>query len=82
MTVTDDGLTFSESLARHELKWFAFDRVGESQNLFLIYLSDHSFHMVPKRAFADASEVDEFRATLDNRITRRPTAFPVLPVAG
>jgi hypothetical protein len=80
--VSDDGITFAEPLAHHELKWFAFDRVIESQNLFLLYITDHSFHMVPKRALADGRQVDEFRAMIDNRITRRPTAFPVLPVAG
>jgi hypothetical protein len=82
MTVTDDGLTFVEPLARHDLKWFAFDRVIETRNLFLLYITEHSFHMVPKRGFVNAGELDEFRATIDNRITRRGAAFPVLPVAG
>ena len=29
-----------------------------------------------------SADVDEFRAAIDHRITRRPAAFPVLPVAG
>jgi hypothetical protein len=82
MTATDDGITIAEPLSRHELKWFAFARVIETQNLFLLYLTEYSFHMVPKRAFADPTQIDEFRAMIENRITRRPTAFPVLPVGG
>jgi len=82
LSVSDDGITIAEPLSRHELKWLAFDRVIETQNLFLLYVAEHLFHMVPKRAFADANQVEEFRAMIDNRITRRPTAFPVLPVGG
>jgi hypothetical protein len=82
LTVSDHGITIAEPLSRDELKWFAFDRVIETQNLFLLYVAEHLFHMVPKRAFADTAQIDEFRATIDNRITRRPTAFPVLPVGG
>jgi hypothetical protein len=82
MTVSDDGITITEPLSRHEMKWFVFDRVTETQNLFLLYMSEHQFHIVPKRAFADAAQIDEFRAMIENRITRRPTAFPVLPVGG
>ena len=73
---------FTEPPERLEAKWLAFARVIETQNLFVLYVGEHAFHMVPKRAFADAAHVDEFRGALHDRITHRPAAFPVPPVAG
>ena len=82
LTMDGDGLTLADPLARLEAKWLAFDRVIETQNLFVLYVSEHAFHMIPKRAFADAAQLDVFRAAIDDRITHRPAAFPVMPVAG
>ncbi len=81
LEVSDYGMVLAEPLARYELRWYLFERVIETKNLFLLYVGEQSFHIIPKRAFADAEQLGLFGALLHNHVTHRPTAFPVLPVA-
>ena len=48
--------------------WSDFLRWKESEALFLIYLSDIQFLMIPKRAFGDKVEIEGFRGHLAQRI--------------
>jgi hypothetical protein len=79
MDAGEDGVTVATPLSRAEYRWEAFQHVRETPNLFLLYMSNFSFHMVPKRSFASDAEVDQFRSLVRNFIAERPApAFPVV----
>ncbi len=44
--------------------WSDFIRWKENEILFLLYLSDIQFLMVPKRAFSNMTEIDLFRSNI------------------
>jgi hypothetical protein len=68
-----------EPSARTEHDWHVFRRFIETPNLFLLVISEHYFHTIPKRAFADRGQESQFRDLLVRNIEKRPVAFPVVP---
>jgi len=46
------------------MNWRAFIRCIETPHLFLLYHSPQLFNLVPKRAFANAEQLEEFRSLL------------------
>jgi hypothetical protein len=68
MVVTSDSLEmrteqgYSVKPLTDYLKW------KEGKNVFLLYLSDHLFHIVPKRFFAAHEDVDSFRDVIRHAI--------------
>lgn len=59
--------------------WYAFDRLSETGRLFLLY-RHNSPMLIPKRAFADAAQQDEFRQLAAEMLHRPAPAFPVQPL--
>ena len=79
----DESVVISDAATRAEHRWNAFSHVFETSNLFLLYTSDHAFHMVPKRAFGSEEDVRSFREVVRRTIADRPApGFPVVQVAG
>jgi hypothetical protein len=66
MTADNRGAVFQTTHTRHEISWQAYKKHVETPHLFLLYLSNQGIHIVPKRVFADESQVNEFRALLRN----------------
>ena len=79
--IDEHGLRLSEPLSRHEYHWDYFPGWIETENVFALYISPVSFHLLPKRAFADEGAQTEFRKLLQRMISDRTNAFPVIPVA-
>lgn len=84
---TDSGILVSEPAATHTHTWPSFVRFGESANLFLLYVSQFSFHIIPKSAFATPNDLAAFRNLAKSNIADHvgitpPSAFPVLPPGG
>jgi hypothetical protein len=78
--VSDQHITISNTLSRHVHTWEAITHVRETPNLFLLYVSNYGFHMVPKCAFTKPAELDAFRELLRARVVERsPKGFEVLP---
>lgn len=50
------------------LPWSGFPRWREGDDMFLLYSTRRIFHVIPKRAFADAAAIDAFRELLRARI--------------
>ena len=46
-------------------KWSEIIKWKENNRLFLLYISDVMFLIIPKRAFADQGELSRFRQALD-----------------
>jgi hypothetical protein len=78
LEVTETGIRISVPTARFEFDWLAFQRVVETQNLFMLYRYPLEYQVVPKRAFAGEAELGAFRALLQEHIgSRQVGAFPV-----
>jgi hypothetical protein len=60
ITVEDSGLIEETSFNRTEFKWSGIQKLGKNSDYIFIYISGASAHVVPTRAFANASERDEF----------------------
>lgn len=48
--------------------WNEFHKWREGRRIFLLYLSDTTYHMVPKRFFATVGDIEEFRGLLKKHI--------------
>jgi hypothetical protein len=79
--LTDAGVIVSDRFARTEYHWSLFRRLEETPNTFLLYTSEMTFEIVPKRALQLSGELDRFRALMQAKLEPQSTAFPVLPVA-
>jgi hypothetical protein len=75
-----DRLVVSDELSVCIYQWPAVVRLVESADLFLIYPTEQSYQIVPKRAFAAAGEVDAFRVTAAEWELNQTHAFPVTPL--
>ena len=74
------GFVISDAVSRLEHRWPSFSHARETKNLFLLYVSNYAFHMVPTRAFATDEEADGCRELVRKMVAERPgPAFPVLP---
>ena len=56
-----DGVHSKDANGGYSSSWSDFTRWKESERIFLLYLSDIQFYMVPKRAFSDEVELKDFR---------------------
>jgi hypothetical protein len=68
MVVTNDGIA-SRSEQGYSMKpWSDYLKWKEGKSVFLLYLSDHMFQMIPKRFFAVHKDVDAFRSMVRQSI--------------
>ena len=84
LELTPHGLRFEDGVCVRDYRWAGFTKWREGETLFLLYVSDVGFHMVPKRAMAGPHEVDQFRHLLWQHvrpIDPLPFGFPVQPAA-
>ena len=79
-TITADRVTFDDVLTTLSYRWPAFVRCVESADLFLLYTTEVTFFMIPKRAFASAGDMDRFRQWVADWAQSRSEGFPVLSV--
>jgi hypothetical protein len=79
--ITSAGVTIDEGVVKRAYAWLGFTRFLESSNLLILCPSDITFEVIPKRAFADAADLDAVRALLTTEIRapgEQPAAFPVV----
>lgn len=80
LETTSMGILIRTSTTRSEIFWPGLPLFRETANLFMIYISQNSYLMVPKRAIADPAATDDFRRLLVENITHRRSAFEVIPI--
>jgi hypothetical protein len=66
--IDPDSVRVTTETSTGEMTWANFIRFVESKNLFLLYPNKIVFHMIPKRAFASAEEMDSFRELATSKI--------------
>ena len=64
----EDGIVIESTLFKSHLKWGMYIKWLETKNLFILYQSAQSFNVVPKRAFIQDEDINEFRALLQENI--------------
>ena len=78
--IAEPGVVVIDGVSRSEQLWEAFTHARETPNLFLLYFSEYSFQMIPKRCFATTADADAFRELVRRTVVERPPpAFPVMP---
>ncbi len=75
-----DGFTHWGKLWRSEYRWAIFSKYCDTPDLFLLYLSELQYVIVPKRAFETPAQMAEFQALCVNNLGGGQRGFPVLPV--
>ncbi|NIN12288.1 MAG: hypothetical protein GTN62_11650 [Gemmatimonadales bacterium] len=68
MRIDAAGLQFNSDFVNTREPWSHFRKWAESEDVFLLYYSDVSFMIVPKRLFPLGDEVEQLRALLARRI--------------
>jgi hypothetical protein len=79
VTFDDEGVSEDHALARAFKRWAYVNRAEETPALFILFSSDYSLEIFPKRAFTD-SAANEYRALVQSRIQPQTRAFPVISV--
>jgi hypothetical protein len=60
IVATDNWLVVECSEGRSETKWSAIDKVTQTNNFILIYLSDKMAYVIPKRVFSAQEDAQKF----------------------
>jgi drug/metabolite transporter (DMT)-like permease len=68
VTISDNGITSDHQLGRSESSWNTYFKFQETARSFLLYQSADVIGILPKRAFATNSDLQEFRALLAAKI--------------
>ncbi|MBD2090526.1 YcxB family protein [Microcoleus sp. FACHB-1515] len=69
--VTEAGLSLDTLNISSQVNWQSLIKFMETPNLFVIYQSPQLFYPLPKRSFANAAQIDEFRSLLQTHIRAR-----------
>jgi len=64
LEIGEDGLAERTEINESLYRWSGFQKLRKSRNYLFLYVTDHSAHVVPKRAFSSARAAAEF----ENRI--------------
>jgi len=67
----DVGLTISGEDGQSTTRWGDFHKVRELDHQFILFLSDATFLMIPKREFPDSNVMQSFRESVASRIQGR-----------
>jgi hypothetical protein len=65
--ISDQGIYIITPFSDAHMKWNSFVRYLESTDIFMVFIAQWNFIIVPKRAFAPG-EADQFRVLLQRNI--------------
>jgi len=65
------GLTMTTENGKGIVPWSDVRSWKENKVLFMLYVTDRLYHLVPKRFFASAADIDDFRAMLQRLVRRK-----------
>jgi hypothetical protein len=68
VTINDTGIVADHQLGHVESTWKMYEKFRETQKLFLLYQSADLIGIVPKRAFANPADLQQFRAMITSNI--------------
>lgn len=65
--ISDEGIYINTPFSDAHMKWNSFVRYLESKDVFMVFIAQWNFILLPKRAFA-TDEADQFRVLLQRNI--------------
>jgi hypothetical protein len=68
------GLRITSAALSGLKPWSDYIQWKEGRTVFLLYMSDRTFTVVPKRFFASGADVQSFRELVSGNVLRRETA--------
>lgn len=71
LSPTDIGLAVTTENGHGTVPWSELRGWKENKGLFMLYVADGIYHLVPKRFFAGAADVREFRGILQSKVARK-----------
>jgi len=75
LVFTEDAVQYKTPSVDSTLRWDVFRGILEDADLFLLlYRAPRPYAVIPKRAFADAARIDEFRDLAGRKLGLRPSA--------
>jgi hypothetical protein len=60
MVLSEDGIAESTAVGESRASWVGVDRIEQNPEYIFIYTSAAAAHVIPKRAFRDAQEAEDF----------------------
>jgi hypothetical protein len=68
INISDTGIVSDHQLGHSESAWNMYEKFRETQKLFLLYQSTDLIGILPKRAFANPADLQQFRALIASKI--------------
>jgi hypothetical protein len=66
--ITEEAFCSASEYGNATIPWREFHKWKEGKKLFLVYQSDHVFHVIPKRIFESPEAEENFRNLLRNAL--------------
>ncbi len=66
LSLTEDGITETNEAEKLEIGWNSIEKIVKTEEHIFIYLDSIKAYIVPKRAFKDNKEEEEFITYLEN----------------
>lgn len=73
--VAPEGLRYTTVISETNRPWSHFSNWKENKQLLVLYITDNSIIILPKRAFAHSAELDQIRAHLNSIPRPTPPAW-------
>ncbi|MFB2894611.1 YcxB family protein [Aerosakkonemataceae cyanobacterium BLCC-F50] len=64
LEANEEGITLKSTLFESNIKWQVYTKFVETNKLLMLYQSNQSFNLLPKRAFSTNEQLNEFRELL------------------
>jgi len=68
---SESGLGVETEGSRGVKPWSDYLKWKEGKSVFLLYMSDHMYQVIPKHFFSSPDEVNSFRNLLEQKVARR-----------
>jgi amino acid transporter len=82
VTVSEEGVAVRMATSVTNMTWAHFVHFAESAGLYLLFVSKTAAHIIPKRAFGSAAEMEWFRGVAQARAGKATGGFPVAAAGG
>jgi len=60
-TISDDGIEYQSESGQGRMKWEDLHKIGETLNLYVLFVSSNRALLIPKRSFPTAAEATAFK---------------------
>jgi YcxB-like protein len=68
VNINDTGIVADHQLGHTESAWSMYEKFRETQKLFLLYQTTDVIGILPKRAFADVADIEQFRTLIASKV--------------